>query len=72
MQETNDKDYKIKDISTILNVSIITLKNWEDKGYIPKARRNKWEWRVYNEREKEAIVATVKKHNYFRKNRGQH
>ena len=67
MQVNNDKEYKIKDIALLLQVSIKTIKNWEKRGYISKPRRNKWGWRVYNENEKELIIDTVKKQNYFRK-----
>jgi len=63
----SDNEYMVKDLAEILEVSARTIKNWERKGYIPKAVRNKWGWRVYSEKEKESIIATVKKQNYFRK-----
>ena len=62
----SDNEYTVKDLAEILEVSARTIKNWEKKGYIPKAGRNKWGWRVYNEKEKESIITTVKKQNYFR------
>lgn len=63
----SDNEYMVKDLAEILEVSARTIKNWERKGYIPNAVRNKWGWRVYSEKEKESIIATVKKQNYFRK-----
>jgi len=67
MQRKKNKEYKIKDISDLLELSARTIKNWEKKGYIPKPRRNKWGWRVYTEKERELLIATVKKKDYFRK-----
>lgn len=68
MRESNNKEYKVKDIAETLGVSVKTIKNWEKKGYIPKARRNKWNWRVYSGEEKESITVIVRENNYFRSN----
>lgn len=66
MLQDSDKEYKIKDIANLLDVSVKTIKNWEQKGYLPNPRRNKWGWRVYSEKEKELVMATVKEQDYFR------
>lgn len=67
--DEDERKYKIKDIAKALKVSVKTIKEWEKKGYIPKAQRNKWDWRVYNKQEMSSIVTTVKQHRYFRNKR---
>lgn len=66
MRGENERKYTIKNLAESLNVSDRTIKEWEKKGYIPKAKRNKWDWRVYSEQEILSIVTTVKQHGYFR------
>ncbi len=61
----DDNECKIKDLAERLKVSVRTIKNWEKQGYIPNARRNKWNWRVYNKEEILSIVAIVERENYF-------
>jgi len=57
--------FKIGDIAEILDVSTKTLKNWEAEGKIPKADRNKWDWRVYNQEQKDKLIKIVKDNNFF-------
>lgn len=65
----SNNECTVKDLAEILEVSTRTIKNWEKKGYIPKAARNKWGWRVYNDEQKESIITAVKEQNYFRNNK---
>jgi len=69
MRNKPDNEYTVKDLAEILDVSARTIKNWEKKGYIPKAGRNKWDWRVYDEEQKESIITTVREQNFFCDNR---
>jgi MerR family regulatory protein len=56
----------ISDLSEKLDVSIKTLKNWEQKKLIPKARRNVFGWRIYTQAELDKIEQIVRNNNFFR------
>ena len=56
----------ISDLSAKLGVSIKTLKKWEQKKLIPKARRNVFGWRVYTQAELDKIEQIVRINNFFR------
>lgn len=61
-------EYTIKDLSDNLEVSVKTLKNWEQKNLIPKARRSVFGWRIYTQAELDKTEAIVRKNNFFNKN----
>jgi DNA-binding transcriptional MerR regulator len=52
-----------------LEIATKTLKNWEDRGWIPKARLNKFGWRRWTRKEFEALKELVVKNDYFKKRR---
>lgn len=64
--KSSNSDYTINDLKGRLNVSIKTLKNWEQKKLIPKPRRNVFGWRVYTEAELDKVEEIVRNNNYFR------
>ncbi len=43
----NNKIYKINNLAKELGVSIQTIKNYENSGILPKAKRDKKGWRYY-------------------------
>jgi len=43
----NNKTYKINNLAKELGVSIQTIKNYENSGILPKAKRDKKGWRYY-------------------------
>ena len=49
MRPKKNRPYKIKDIAKELGVSIQTVKNYENLGILPKARRDDKGWRYYTE-----------------------
>lgn len=58
--------YTIKDLADMVGVSIKTIKTWEQKEFIPKAKRNVFGWRKYTTEEIEALKKTIENNNYFR------
>ncbi|MCP4650982.1 MAG: MerR family DNA-binding transcriptional regulator [PVC group bacterium] len=42
-----EKKIKINQLAKELSVSIQTIKNYEDKGILPKAKRDSKHWRYY-------------------------
>jgi len=70
MSGMSAKLYKIKDVALRLDRSILTLKRWEKRGLIPKARKDSRGWRVYTEDEVHAILKKVRETNYFRNREG--
>lgn len=62
----NSSTYTIHHLHAKLGVSIKTLKEWERKKLIPKAKRNVFGWRVYTETELDNIEQIVQENNYFR------
>jgi len=44
----NKKTYRINRLAKELDVSIQTIKNYENSGILPKAKRDKKGWRYYN------------------------
>jgi DNA-binding XRE family transcriptional regulator len=59
------EEFLIDYLATTLGVSVRTVKNWEKNKWIPVARRNNFNWRIYNQTEIDGIVETVKKNNFF-------
>jgi len=45
----NNKIYKINEVAKKLEVSIQTIKNYENWGILPKAKRDEKGWRYYTE-----------------------
>jgi len=58
--------YKIKDVALRIDRSILTLKRWEKRGLIPKARKDSRGWRIYTGEEVQKILTRVRETNYFR------
>jgi hypothetical protein len=63
---SSNSDYTINDLKERLDVSIKTLKTWEQKKLIPKPRRNVFGWRVYTEAELDKVEEIVRNNNFFR------
>ena len=57
--------YKIGELTKELDRSANTIKRWEARGVIPKARRDSRGWRCYTEDEVKELIKTVKENNYF-------
>jgi DNA-binding transcriptional MerR regulator len=57
--------YKIKDLALRLDRNILTIKRWEKRGLLPKARKDSRGWRVYTEAEVKEIIKLVQESNYF-------
>jgi DNA-binding transcriptional MerR regulator len=57
--------YRIKDLALRLGCSLLTVKRWEKKKYIPQARRDARGWRTYTSREMEEIIKNAQKTNHF-------
>ena len=64
--EDGKKYRSVKELANALEVSVNTIKQWEKEGKIPKARRNKFGWRIYTQEEFEEIIKLVKDNNYFK------
>jgi len=60
--------YYINEILRELDRNKTTLIRWEEKGLIPKAKRDSRGWRYYSQKEIQRIIKLIKKSNYFRKN----
>lgn len=60
-----EKEYYVDFVADILDVSSRTIKNWEKNGWIPKARRNRFNWRIYTQSEIDKIVAIVNDNKFF-------
>ncbi len=62
-----EEPHLISDVAKAINVSVKTIKNWEDRGHIPKPRRDPIRnWRIYTEEEIAQLVERAKRNNYFR------
>lgn len=64
MKET-DASLTILHLAKTLDRSVRTLKEWEKKGLIPKARRDSRGWRVYSPEQADKILRHVKRHRFF-------
>ena len=62
----NIKKYRLKDIEEKIDRDKTTLIRWEDKGLIPKAKRDSRGWRYYSKDEVLQIVNRVLSTDYFR------
>jgi DNA-binding transcriptional MerR regulator len=49
MASRSRKRYRINSLAKELGVSVQTIKNYEEKGILPKARRDDKGWRYYTE-----------------------
>jgi DNA-binding transcriptional MerR regulator len=59
--------YYIDEILGEIDRNKTTLIRWEEKGLIPKAKRDSRGWRYYSQEEVQRIIKLIKKNNYFRK-----
>jgi len=59
------KIYKISELAKKLDRSPLTIKRWEARKVIPKARRDSRGWRYYTEDEVKELIKIVKENNYF-------
>jgi len=57
--------YKINELAKELDRSTNTIKRWEAKRLIPKAKRYSRGWRYYTADDVKSIVRMVKENNYF-------
>jgi len=57
--------YKINELAKELDRSSLTIKRWEARGVIPKARRDSRGWRYYTMDEVKELIKIVKENNYF-------
>lgn len=64
MQAVHHEIY-IADLAKTLDRSVRTIKEWEKKGLIPKARRDSRGWRIYSNAQADKILKHVKKHRFF-------
>jgi DNA-binding transcriptional MerR regulator len=63
--QRSDNTFTVKDLCDKLEVSNKTIKTWEQKKLIPKARRNVFGWRVYSQDELDKTEEIVRKNNFF-------
>jgi len=59
------KIYKISELAKKLDRSPLTIKRWEARRVIPKAKRDSRGWRYYTETEVKELIKIVKENNYF-------
>ena len=59
------KIYKISELAKKLDRSPLTIKRWEARRVIPKAKRDSRGWRYYTESEVKELIKIVKENNYF-------
>jgi len=59
------KIYKISELAKKLDRSPLTIKRWEARRVIPKAKRDSRGWRYYTEDEVKELIKIVKENNYF-------
>jgi hypothetical protein len=57
--------YKISDLAKELDRCPHTIKRWEARGLIPKARRDSRGWRYYNDDDVKKLIKVIKESNYF-------
>jgi len=62
-----EERYYLKEILKRIDRNKTTLLRWEEKGLIPKAKRDSRGWRYYSKEEMEKILDLIKKTDYFRK-----
>jgi len=59
------KIYKISDLAKELDRCPLTIKRWEVRGLIPKAKRDSRGWRYYNDDDVKKLIKVIKESNYF-------
>jgi DNA-binding transcriptional MerR regulator len=59
------KIYKISELAKKLDRSPLTIKRWEARRVIPRAKRDSRGWRYYTEDEVKELIKKVKENNYF-------
>ena len=62
--------FTIQNLAEQLEVSVKTLKKWEQQSKIPQARRTPFGWRVYTKQELDKIERLVKDNGFFVKSNG--
>ena len=62
----NIKKYRLKDIQDKIDRDKTTLIRWENKGLIPRAKRDSRGWRYYSRNEVINIIDMVLSTDYFR------
>ena len=60
-----EKIYKIGKLANELDRCPLTIKRWESRGLIPKAKRDSRGWRYYTVDDVKSIVRIAKENNYF-------
>jgi len=65
VSDESERIYKISELAKKLDRSPATIKRWEMRGVIPKARRDSRGWRCYTENEVKELIEIVKESNYF-------
>ena len=63
--QTMQSEMNIADLAKTLDRSVRTVKEWEKRGLIPRARRDSRGWRVYSSEQAERILKHVKKKKFF-------
>lgn len=59
------QEFFVDRLADTLGVSVRTVKNWEKNKWIPDARRNNFNWRIYTQSEIDGIVEIVKNNGFF-------
>ena len=63
--QAHHQEIYVADLAKSLDRSVRTIKEWEKKGLIPKARRDSRGWRIYTAQQAEKISKHVKRHRFF-------
>jgi len=56
LEFVDEETYRIGEVAKRLGKTILTIKTWEKKGLIPKAKRDSRGWRAYTEDDIERII----------------
>jgi DNA-binding transcriptional MerR regulator len=59
--------YYLNEILKKIDRNKTTFLRWEERGLVPKAKRDSRGWRYYTKEEIERIIKLIRKTNYFRK-----
>jgi DNA-binding transcriptional MerR regulator len=62
------RTYRIGELAKELDRSTLTIKKWESKGLIPKAKRDSRGWRYYTEDDVKEIKRILEENEYFATN----
>lgn len=58
--------YRIIDVALRLGRNPLTIKRWEERGFIKQARRDSRGWRIYSEDEVQELVDRAHATDYFK------